>query len=341
MAQPFDPSSGALSGAPTPVAEGVVYDSGVWRAVFSASRNGILAYEPGGSTTLSEQLEWRDRAGKQIGTVGEPQAYFDVEVSHDGKRVVTVIGDPASDVWIYDLEHGVRTRFTFHPAQTTGAVWSPDDSRIAFLSNYSGRFAVYVKASNGSGEETRIAELPSLGNATDWSPDGKLLLTDWVAPETGRDIWVVPLAAGEKPYALLKTPAREAQARFAPDNRWVAYVSNESGQDEVYVTPFPNVGAKWQVSNGGGTLPRWNRDGKELFFLRPDNTVMAAPVKDASATFSVGSPQPLLKLNLPPGSPGSFAVAPDGRRILATSSLGGETTVPLSVIANWTAKVKK
>jgi Tol biopolymer transport system component len=341
MAQPFDPSSGTLSGTPTPVAEGVVYDSGVWRAVFSASQNGILAYEPGGSTTLSEQLEWRDRSGKQMGTLGEPQAYFAVEISHDGRRVVAVIGDPASDVWIYDLEHGVRTRFTFHPAQTTGAAWSPDDSRIALLSNYSGRFTVYIKASNGSGEETRIAELPSLGNVTDWSPDGKLLLTDWVAPETGRDVWVVPVGTSEKPYPLIKTPAREAQARFAPDGRWIVYVSNESGQDEVYVTPFPNVGAKWQVSNGGGTLPRWSRDGKELFFLRPDNTVMSAPVNDASATFSAGSPKALLKLNMPPGTPGSFAAAPDNRRILATASLGGETTVPLSVIANWTAKLKK
>jgi Tol biopolymer transport system component len=276
-----------------------------------------------------------------MGTLGEPQAYFAVEISHDGRRVVAVIGDPASDVWIYDLEHGVRTRFTFHPAQTTGAAWSPDDSRIALLSNYSGRFTVYIKASNGSGEETRIAELPSLGNVTDWSPDGKLLLTDWVAPETGRDVWVVPVGTSEKPYPLIKTPAREAQARFAPDGRWIVYVSNESGQDEVYVTPFPNVGAKWQVSNGGGTLPRWSRDGKELFFLRPDNTVMSAPVNDASATFSAGSPKALLKLNMPPGTPGSFAAAPDNRRILATASLGGETTVPLSVIANWTAKLKK
>ncbi|HEV2021970.1 MAG TPA: protein kinase, partial [Terriglobales bacterium] len=341
MAQPFNPENGTLTGSPTPVVEGVLYDSGVWRGVFSASQNGVLAYEPGGSIAQGVQLEWRDRSGKQLGNWGGRESYFGTAFSRDGSRVAAVIGDPAADLWVYDLKRSVRTRLTFKPTQMSAPVWAPDGSRIAFTANYGGKWALYSKAANGAGEEVLVSEIEgATGTASDWSRDGKYLLFDVLANDTRRDIWFLR-SDQSKGTPLLRTPAQEDQARFSPDGRWIAYVSNESGRDEVYVTPFPNVGPKWQVSSEGGDIPQWSRDGRELFFLRPDNTVMAAPIAEKDSSVEVGTVKSLFKLNSPAGIFGAFVVSPDDSRFLATSSAGGESGAPLTLVVNWMAGLKK
>jgi Tol biopolymer transport system component len=343
MAQPFDPGSGALTGSPTPVVDGVLYDSGVWRGVFSVSQNGVLAYQPGGSTVQGVQMEWRDRSGKQLGNWGGQESYFGLlAFSPDGGRVAATIGDPAADLWVFDLKRGVRTRLTFQPTGMQGPIWSPDGSRIAFTANYSGKWGLYTKAANGAGQATQMAEIQgSIGTASDWSRDGKYLLFAVLANETRQDIWLLPVGQDNKAAPLLKTPAQEDEARFSPDERWIAYVSNESGRAEVYVTPFPNVGPKWQISSEGGYLPQWSRDGHELFFLRPDNTVMTAPIAEKDSSVEVGTVKPLFKLNSPPGIFAAFVVTPDDSRFLATSSVGGASGEPLTLVVNWMAGLKK
>jgi Tol biopolymer transport system component len=342
MAQPFDPGSGALTGSPTPVLEGVLYDSGVWRGVFGVSQNGVLAYQPGGNTVQGTQMEWRDRAGKRLGDWGGRESYFGEAFSPDGSRIAAAIGDPAADLWVFDLKRGVRTRLTFQPTGMQSPVWSPDGARIAYTANYSGKWGIYTKAANGAGQATQLAEIEgSSGSATDWSRDGKYLLFTAQAKETRNDIWLLRLDQGGKAAPLLRTPAGEGEARFSPDGRWMAYVSYESGHDEVYVTPFPNVGPKWQISSDGGEFPQWSRDGRELFFLQRDNTVMAAPIAAKDASVEVGTVKPLFKLNSPPGLFGEFVVSPDNSRFLATASGGTDSTTPLTLVVNWMAGMKK
>ncbi|HEV2021009.1 MAG TPA: hypothetical protein VGQ94_00620, partial [Terriglobales bacterium] len=195
---------------------------------------------------------------------------------------------------------------------------------------------------NGAGEEELLANIEgALGAPDDWSSNGKHLLFEVLGKETQRDIWLLRFDQDKKAAPLLKTPAAETQARLSPDGQWMAYVSNESGRDEVYVTPFPNVGPKWQISSEGGDLPRWGRDGRELFFLRPDNTVMVAPITETGTNVEVGAVKTLFKLNSPPGIFGSFSLAPEGSRFLATTGTGGGAGASLTLVVNWTAELKK
>jgi Tol biopolymer transport system component len=274
------------------------------------------------------------------------------------------------NVWLVDVARNVLTRFTFDEGGENRAIWSEDGSQIVFGSaqaaNPQGR--IFQKAASGADSEQPLLPAGGAGAVPQsWTSDGRYVLyLTTTAPAAATpdrtvpvvpDLWVLPLFGERKPFPLMSTPFTEQQAAFSPDGRWVAYVSNESGRNEVYVIPFteppasggsspgPDARAgKWQVSASGGVWPRWRHDGKELFFMTPDSKVMAAAVNGTASGFEVGLVQPLFQTRPRNGLGSFYAVSADGQRFLINSMPGVETTSPpspITLVVNWMAGLKK
>ncbi len=344
MAQPFDEKSFQLTGDAFPIAERVQFDLGSVRAIFSISENGVLAFQSGFARG-NAQLTWFDRSGKQTGQVGERDFYGQPRLSLDGQKLALVILDPqagGTDIWLYELARNVPTRFTFDPAFETWPLWSPDGSQIVFTSNRKGQYDIYEKPSSGAGSEEVLFESNENKATTSWSADGRFIAfvnTDTKA-NTKQDLWILPLFGDRKPFPFLQTQFDEFNAQFSPDGRWIAYVSDESGNNQVYIAPFPGPGGKWQVSRSGGTEPRWRGDGRELFFLAPDNKLVAVDVNAKEAILEIGNAQPLFEVH-PATSPGThYDVTRDGKRFMV-SSAGEGSSAPITLVVNWTADLKK
>ncbi len=351
MAQRFDPGKLELSGEAFPVAEPVGVETGFWRARFSVSESGVLVYDSSGGG--NRQLVWMDHGGKRLETVGALGAYWQLDLSPDGRRVAAMRSDPQtgdSDIWLFDVARAASSRFTFHPAIEGFPVWSPDGSRIAFYSTRDGPWNLYQKAASGTGEDESLLKTQADKWPTDWSRDGRFLLFGESDAKTRMDLWVLPLTAetkdaGRKPMPFLRTEFHERNGRFSPDGKWVAYDSNESGRYEVYVREFlpgqPASGGKWPVSTGGGVGPRWRGDGKELFYLAPDRKLMAVEVK-AGTRFEAEIPRPLFQTRVFTGAPGAgYAVTGDGQRFLILSEAEGAAGEPATVFLNWPAALNK
>jgi Tol biopolymer transport system component/predicted Ser/Thr protein kinase len=347
MAQPFDARRLVLAGEAFPIAEQIqTQPVNPPYGIFSASESGLLVYQTG-TGVAGSQLVWYDRTGKEVGTIGDPDQYADVELSPDGKRASVSILDRAGkgrDVWIYDVARGLRTRFTF-AADEMASVWSRDGSRIALNARRKAHLDLYQKASSGAGAEEVLFEDDHEKFPVSWSPDGRFILYLNLTPGTSGSstayrLWVLPLFGDRKPYPLLSTQFTENPGQFSPDGRWVAYWSDESGKYEVYVVPFPGPGAKWQVSTAGGQAPRWRQDGTEIFYVSPDNKMMAAIVNGKGSIFEVGAIKPLFATR--PGGPRNwYAVSPDAQRFLINTAPEQATAAPLTVVLNWTAGLKK
>jgi hypothetical protein len=342
MAQPFDPQSQTLNGEAAPIAESIQH--GVGFGNFAASAAGLLVYQASAPSVSS--LNWIERSGKRLATVGNPAFLGAMHLSPDRRRAaISVTDGKNADIWIYDLGRGLRTRFTFGPSAEGEAVWSSDGRAVVFSSIHKGHYGLYRKAADGTGAEQSLYADDSDNRPSSWSPDGRFLLYDAAARNNPRDIWVLPLAPGAKPFPLVQTPFAEWNAQFSPDGQWVAYQSNESGQTEIYVIPFhPGgvaSGGKTQVSTAGGTLARWRRDGKELFFIAPDRTLMAAEVGAKGGVFEVGQVTPLFG-PLILGQGYQYDVSADGQRFLAVlPPEQNSNSEPLTVVQNWTAGLKK
>ncbi len=345
VAQPFDARRLVLTGDAFPIAEQIrTSNSSQPYGYFTASENGALAYQTG-TETANSQLLWFDRSGKQIGTLGDPAAYSALELSPDGKRASVIIPDDAgkgSDIWIYDVARGLRTRFTFGPANTYNSNWSPDGSRIVFDSRRKGSSDLYVKASSGAGMEEPLLQ-DNLNKYPDsWSPDGKFVLYESSGPSRTSDLFVLPLTGDRKPFQILGSQfGGNDMGQISPDGRWVAYRSSESGRNEIYVAPFPGPGGKWQISSSGGFFPRWRHDGSEIFFLTVDGKLMAASVNGKSAGFDVGAVKTLYTTHTSFVAGYPFDVSADGQRFLINTIPEQATAAPITVVLNWTAGLKK
>ena len=366
MAQPFDVERLELTGDAVPIAERVMIGGASGMAgAFSVSETGVLAYQTGpadagGQAGAPTQLVWFDRSGKQIGALGEQARYGDLELTSDGGRVAVSLFDRARrgrDIWLFDIARGLRTRFTFDPADEMTSVWSPDASRIVFNARRKGHWDLYQKASSGAGTEEELLADSVDKVPLDWSPDGRFILFGVGAFQATADLWVLPLFGDRKPFPFLQTPFSEVPGRFSADGRWIAYASNESaGRYEVYVAPFPGRGGapgaapgletpgdKWQVSTAGGRWPRWRSDGKEIFYLAPDKKLMSATVNGAGSAFEVGAVRPLFDTRaLTIGNTGSmYDVSPDGQRFLVNTLAEEAAPAPITLVVNWPALLKK
>jgi Tol biopolymer transport system component len=342
LARPFDPKSLRFTEEAFPVAEDVQYFATFAQAVFAASDQGLLAYQTGISGGRT-QLTWLDRAGKPAGTVGAPGHLATPRMSNDGRRVAVRILDPQAvgDIWIYDLERNTRTRFTFDPSDDFGPLWSHDDSRVVFSSARKSPGDIYQRDSAGTAKEEPLLSSNAFEMALDWSPDGRVLLFQVDDPRTPNqmDLWTYSAADG-KATPFLQSAFNEILGRFSPDGRWIAYVSNESGKEEVYVVPFPGPGGKWQISTAGGRAPLWTRGGREIVYQAPGDEIMAVEVR-AAPTFQAGIPKALFKTHLRPPPGGQFDVTPDGERFLVNLRPAEEISDPVTLVQNWAAERKR
>lgn len=343
MAQPFDVERLETTGEVMPVAEGVPTFTSISRiAGFTVSPAGLLAYVTGARGGQSRLL-WKDRQGKVLDGLGTSAAAVeDFSISRDQKSVGVVIG---RDLWVYDAARGVPTRFTFDQADNRDPVWSPDGKTLYFISNR-GRGAgnLYRKALNGTGAEEPLLEDSARKSLGSVSPDGKWLLYSKDDAKARMDLWALPLTpspGGAKAEArvFLQTRFSEYHGQFSADGQWVVYQSNESGNFEVYVAPFPGPGGKRQISSGGGTRPRWRRDGKEIFYCTIDGRLMAAEVAARNGTLEVGRVQNLFDdIDTAHGS--AYDVSADGQKFLVVDD-GVSGTRPLTLLQNWTASLRK
>ena len=291
MAQPFDTDKLELTGEPFPVAEHVAYNPGLGRGAFSVSETGVLAFRSG-SGQIDQPL-WFDRGGKQIGSLGEAGIYFNLWLSPDERRAAVDRSDPqtgANDIWLFDLSRGIPSRFTTDPGSDSNPLWSPDGSRIVFTSSREGVLNLYQKVASGVANEEVLLKSGEEKVPDDWSADGRFIVFETLNPKTKWDLWVLPMYGDRQPSPFLQTEFNERQAQFSPDGKWIAYTSDESGTRDVYVQTFPAPGGRWRVSTGGGTQPRWRRDGRELFYIAAGRKLMAADVKPG-ATFEAGVPK--------------------------------------------------
>jgi eukaryotic-like serine/threonine-protein kinase len=346
MAQPFDAGRLQLRGEPVPVAEHVAALR--LNGIFSVSPTGVLAYRTG-TAAAGLQPTWFDRQGKQEGSFGERGPDQGFALSPDGTRAAVRDASPSAvgDIWRLDFERGVRTRLTFRQSYGSFPVWSPDGSRIIFAAGDT-LDTLYEKTSSGVGEEKVLFKKPGIKIPTSWSRDGRFLLyhTNNV-PKTGTDLWVLPLEGDRKPVLLLGTEFAEFDGSFSPDMRWIAYTSDESGRDEIYVRPFTASGlggpslseGKWQVSKDGGRLPRWRTESREVVFRAINGSPMAVDVNGTGAAFQAGVPKQLFAA---PANVGDWDVTADGKRFLVGVPPGGQTAdEPITVILNWQASLKK
>jgi Tol biopolymer transport system component len=344
MATPFDERRLAVSGSAVPVASDVNFDYGIWRGVFSVSENGMLVFQRARDTGRG-QLQWVDTSGKILNAIGERTEAYALRIAPDGRRASVLEGDPNNDIWIYDLDRGVRTRLTTDAQVQMSPVWSPDGSEILYDSGVRASagadFTVKRISALGGGEGRVAWRSKDRLEVTDWSRDGRYALADR-GNILATDVWAYPLAEPEKAFPLVQTANLDGDGRFSPDGRWVSYMSLQSTKFEVYVTAFPAAGARWQVSASGGTDARWAPDGKTLYFLSLDNQVMAVPVDGSGAEFRVGKAEPLFPINVfaGPRISSGFEVAPDGKRFLVNSA--GDVEAPRVVlISNWTSALPR
>jgi eukaryotic-like serine/threonine-protein kinase len=340
LAQAFDADERTLMGDPVKVADNLAYYRTTGNGGFAVSENGVLAYYGG---SLESDLIWLDRSGRknETGWTHQPFATF-IRISSDGQKVVADLTDPklgTSDVWSFDLARKVASRFTAEVTDESGPVWSPDGGRIVFSSDRAGANDLYVKTTDGRQGAELVFSRNGPQTATDWSSDGKWLLVQDNSRDTGRDLWVVSLDRKGEARPIARTRFQEWGGRLSPDDRWMAFVTDESGSSEVYVMPFTGVGEKKRISTSGGISPRWRRDGKELFYVAPDSgSVMAVPVS-LTPTFTAALPVSLFDLQLAnaarrPREVG-YEVSPDGRAFLLSTPPEQPQPNGIAVVLNW------
>jgi Tol biopolymer transport system component len=331
-AQHFDARLGRLSGAPVPLERSVGVDATNLAGSFSVASSGAVAWRSG--VAGRRQMIWFNRSGQNLGAFGDigDATLFIPEISPDGKRVATMRGPVgSSDIWV---QEGIRNRrLTFGQGDNRYPIWSPDSVRIAFASNRNGAYDIYEKAADGSGDDQVLLQSPQLKRPNTWSPDGRFIIY-WTEQNNG-DLMVLPLAGDRKPFPFLTTPFNEQQAVFSPDGRWVAYQSDESGRFEVYARPFPGPGGQSQVSAGGGHSPCWRPDGKELYYLSRDWTLMAAKVTVEETGFATSAPEPLFETHINRATNRrQYDVARDGKFLIITD-LPNTSTEPIHLLLNW------
>jgi len=343
LAQPFDLKTLTLSGSPHPVVDSVVLDLGVWHSTFTASLvSNTLIFQTGAAMAQS-RLEWVDREGKLLSFVDEKGVYLGPRLSKDGQHFLVTAGDPTHDVWLYNSSGPQKTRLTFDGFIAGEPTWSPDGSRFTVtLGMPNSMFRVVTRSSSGSGESTTLQELPSADSATDWSPDGRYLLTESANLTSGdSEVSVVPLDPREKPRVLpVANTGTQTSGQFSPDGRFIAFTMLANGTPQIFVVPFSAGNGMWQASTDGGRWPRWSRDGKQLYFLSMRNEMMSVDMREKGDSIEVGHAVRLFSyrpsVRIYRVGMIDYDVSPDGKRFLLVVA-ADENNRPLTVLQNWTS----
>jgi len=335
-AVPFDPVAIETKGTPLPLEEGGMLNPLSGDANYSVSNSGTLVYAPLGSFSgVNASLTWVDRQGNNAPLLDTSRAYADGTLSPDDQKLAMTIRAANDDIWVYQLNRGTLTRITFGGGNSDFPVWTPDGKRVVYASERGKSIKLFSKPWDGSGSEERFGESLNLDGAS-WesiSPDGKM-----VAYGQQGDIWIMALDNSRKPQRFIVSPAAEFSPSFSPDGRWLSYISNESGQNEVYVVPFPQRDGKYQISTRGAFYSRWQPDGKTIIYLT-GNEVMEVDVR-LSPSFDFSPPRKII--DLPQSWNGFWDVSSDGKKFIIGIAKSGEIqAAQVNIVVGWFEELKK
>ncbi|KAA3632146.1 MAG: hypothetical protein DWP97_11635 [Calditrichaeota bacterium] len=341
MAQPFDESSLELTGDAFPIAENVSYVDAWSRAIFTLSENGTLVYRTGEINSGSNLIVF-DRTGRELDTLGEQELQGAFSLSPNEQSVCVTMNDLSIsniDLWIRDINRGIKTRFTFDSAFDAGGLWSPDGSHIAFRSDRDKKIGIYIKSVSGVEEARLVFTHDKDIWLDDWTNDRMYLIA---GIEISPDNWDVLAISTEQPYdtvSVLTGSYNEYSATVSPNGKWIAYGSDESGKEEVYVTTFPKPSGKWQVSLREGDRPHWSSDGSELFYLDNKDNICVAEVDGSGSTFKVGKVEILFSVNgVRPGN--VYEVYNSSQKFLVNQNVNRLATSQIVLVTNWNAELE-
>jgi serine/threonine-protein kinase len=353
LAVPFDLERLERTGDPVTVIEGIMMEPG-GAAHFTFSDDGSLVYVPGGMLVPDRKLVWVNRQGEVEPLPAEAREYYTPSLSPDGRQVAVITREGSNyDVWVSDVARGSLTRLTSQRAEDHAPIWTPDGKQVTFAADVhgeglSGPPALWWRPADRSGPQELLLENEESGATmpTSWAPDGQILaFTRGFNPATGsHDIWMLQREGEQEPWTFLATEAEESGAMFSPNGRWLAYMSNETGRDEVYVQPFSvsGSGGTKQISVGGGTEPLWASDGRDLFYRNGDK--MMAVAIEPEPELSVGTPRLLFEGRFLPGpvwARRNYDISPDGQRFLMIQREKDLMPTELIVVLNWFEELKR
>jgi Tol biopolymer transport system component len=342
MAQPFDPAGLRFTGEAVPIAEKVLYDGARSRAYFSASDEGRLVYLTGSGN--EPEMAIFDSNGERLEVVGE-RGVNRMQFSPDGKKIVYDKLDyqaGRSDLWIYDLDRRITSRFTSNSGSNIVPQWSPSGDSIVFSSNRAGRFGIYMKSAAGTGEERLLIQGNIDYYVTSWSSDGRWLSVSTLGePKTGNDLWMLSATGKPQLTPFSRSEFNEWVGKFSPDGRWIAFQSDETGKYEVYVRAADGSGGKWRISADGGGAPSWSHDGSRLYFTSPERKLLYAsvrfstttPVVDTIATLFELEPRGIVGLNTQP--------TPDGRLFCGRLQDARVASAPIVLVEHWDLELSR
>ncbi|MGH9968231.1 MAG: protein kinase domain-containing protein [Pyrinomonadaceae bacterium] len=348
MAQPIDADRLRTSGQAVSIAEKVSFNPLRLTGGYSLSATGLLVFD-GGSRIVKSQLTWFDIEGKSLGTVSGPASFISISISPDGKRAEALVlgfDNTHSQLWMYDLNRGIASRFTGGSEDFYPGTWSPDGRLVAYTMGGGSSF-LYLQPSDSSSEPQKISTTQSSLIPASWSPDGEMIVFN-SQTSLGVDLWIQPLNGDRQAYPFLATPANEIEGAISPDGHWIAFISDESGRYELYVTSFPSPGVKRQISSDGADAPQWLNGGSKLAYINAERKLILVNVNVKGQEFVLGEShivfggKPLRSLPHPLGGwDVPVYISSDPKRILLPAPVESNASPSLTLVANWTATLQR
>jgi Tol biopolymer transport system component len=336
LATPFDPANAEL-GEAVPLVEGIVVDAGAALGLFSSTEDGTLVYLVG-TGDREQSLEWLGAGDVRLGRFGDPGLLLRPRISPDGRRAVVEIRDtdPAEgDLWLVDLESGLRTRFTFERGYEGSGVWTPDGSRIVYTAVADSVSRIVVRPVEGTGAPTTLYEFEGEVGVTGIAPDARTLLLAQRDPETDFNVYTLPIEGGT-PTLVIATPLVDYAAQISPDGRWMVYGSGRGMDWDVFVRPVSGGERRWQISEEAGLYPFWGPRGDRIYYVATSGQLHGVEVDGSSGTFRTGAREPFAMIS-PPGAGGQYvSMHPDGERLLVVSgALSENEDADLQLVTDW------